>query len=514
MVGVPWHPQVAGLFPNAVQLTLHGNNYLAVPHEEDNVFLLRKFGFDVAAPIYSNYDWPHPPGKAPFDVQKKTCALLTMAERAYVLNGMGTGKTKCPIWSWDYLHKNKRAKRMLVVAPLSTLKFTWEREIWETLGAGIKVAVLHGTREQRFKALADPSVHIFVVNHDGIKIIADELKKYPDIDTLCIDELAAFRNNSDRTKVMIKVAQNMKWVWGMTGSPIPHAPTDVFQQAKIITPHTVPTYFSHFRQDLMYKIDNTMKWVAKKDAVEKAFAAMQPAVRFTIDEVAELPECITRFVDVDMGKLQKKTYVEIMNHCQAAVQGGQITAANAGAAMMKLLQISLGWVYSSDQKVIPLDNDVRIQALLDIINSTDRKVLVFSPFKHALAGISEVLDNKKNKIDHATVSGDTPAGNRAQIFNLFQNSTKYKVLNAHPACLAHGITLTAADTVIWFGPVTSLEIYDQANHRIKRVGQKHKQNLWHLQGSPVEKKIYRLLQGHQDVQNSFLKMFEEGNEEW
>ena len=83
-----------------------------------------------------------------------------------------------------------------------------------------------------------------------------------------------------------------------------------------------------------------------------------------------------------------------------------------------------------------------------------------------------------------------------------------------PAFLAHGITLTAADTVVWFGPITSLEIYDQANHRIRRVGQKHKQQIIHLQSTAVERRIYKLLQNKQDVQKKFLQLFADTNEEW
>ena len=122
-------------------------------------------------------------------------------------------------------------------------------------------------------------------------------------------------------------------------------------------------------------------------------------------------------------------------------------------------------------------------------------------------GISAALTSEG--YEHAVVDGDTPASERAQIFNLFQNTDKYRVLLAHPQCLAHGITLTAADTVIWFAPVMSLEIYDQANHRIRRVGQQHKQLILHLQSTPVERKIYRMLQTKQKVQDKLLKLFEE-----
>jgi len=261
----------------------------------------------------------------------------------------------------------------------------------------------------------------------------------------------------------------------------------------------------------MTKLDN-FRWFPKSDAVQRAFDVMQPAVRFTIDEVQELPPCVETFVDVEMGTRQGKIYKELKNHCLSAVTGGEITAANAGAAMNKLLQVASGWVYDSDHNTHALDNDLRVQAMLDAVESSDRKVIIFAPFKHTLAGISKALDQES--IEHACVSGDTGQGQRNTIFNLFQNSSKYRVLAAHPQCVAHGITLTAADLIIWFGPPLSLEIYDQANHRIKRVGQKFKQQIVHLQGSAVERKIYRMLSGMQDIQGSFLKLFEESNEEW
>jgi len=178
--------------------------------------------------------------------------------------------------------------------------------------------------------------------------------------------------------------------------------------------------------------------------------------------------------------------------------------------MNKLSQGGTGWVYASDKTVAALDNGARLDVMLELIDATNHKVLVFVPFKHALDGISKV-PNRENT-QPAVVSGDTPAGARSDIFSAFQNTTKYKVLAAHPQCLAHGITLTAADTIIWFGPTTSLEIYEQANARIRRIGQKHKQQVFKLQGTPVEKKIYRLLSDHQAVQDRLLELFEDASE--
>lgn len=508
LVGVPFDQAIRNLYPSAPEMNFAGAKHLLVPHTPTETFILRKHGFDVPSPILTHYDWA---GGDPFDVQKKTCSVLTTNQRAYVLNGMGTGKTKAALWAWDYLRSNGLCKKALVLAPLSTLNFTWAREVFATLPHR-KCAVLHGTKKLRTDRLADPEPEIYVINHDGTKVIEKEIIAAiasGEIDTLIVDELAIYRNGgAQRTKSVRKIAALCSWVWGLTGSPIPTSPTDAWAQCSIVTPNTVPKYFGRFRDELMIRV-NQFKWAPKSDAVDRAFAAMQPAVRFTLEDVVELPECVERTVDIELGAQQKKIYKEIADSCYAAVQSDEITAANAGAMMMKLLQISTGWVYTKDKNVVALDNDKRIEALVDAVNSTDRKVLVFVPFKHALEGISAAFT--REGIDHACVDGDTQARDRDNIFNLFQNTDKYRVIAAHPQCLAHGITLTAADTVIWFAPVTSLEIYDQANARIRRVGQKYKQLYLHFQSTQVEKRIYQMLQGKQKVQDQLLGLFEEAS---
>jgi SNF2 family DNA or RNA helicase len=334
---------------------------------------------------------------------------------------------------------------MLVSAPLSTLSFTWAREIFNTLPHR-KCVVLHGTKKQRLEKLADPDIEIFIINHDGHKVILKELLERKDINVLLIDELAVFRNGqSSRTKELKILADRMEWVWGMTGSPIPHEPTDAWAQARLVTPNRVPKFFGRYREDLMTKV-TAFKWFPKQDAIDKAYQTLQPSVRFTLDDVVELPELIERTLDVEMGPKQAKIYKALMDQCYAAVQSQEITAANAGAVMMKLLQVSTGWVYAKDKSVVPLDNNKRIEALMDAINASEGKLLVFVPFKHALKGISDALAHEG--IEHAVMSGDTDQKDRSQIFNLFQNTDKYRVLAAHPACLAHGVTLTRARTII------------------------------------------------------------------
>ena len=485
------------MFPGAMTLD---DGALVVDHDLTNTLLTRHLGMQAPNPMLVHYDFPSGP---PFAVQRRTCDLMTTAPRCYVLNEMGTGKTKTALWAWDYLHGNGLCGKLLVVGTLSTLRFVWEAEAFRTLPHR-KVAVLHGTKAQRLERL-NSDADIYVINHDGLKTVQAELSQRTDIDVLCIDELAAYRNNSDRSKAMRKFAERFKIVWGMTGRPMPNEPTDVWAQAKIVTPHTVPKYRRQAEEMLMTRI-NQFTLVPKPDAIDKAMAMLQPNVRFSLDHVVELPELSSLPVDVPLTKMQAKIYKTLADNFQVEVNNSKITAVNAAVAMGKLLQVSGGWVYAGEAGSVPtfdVDEPMpRHDMMLDLIRENDRKVIIYVPYRHAIDGVSGVLT--KAGVDHAVVHGDV--NNRGDIFNAFQNTTKYDVLLAHPQCVAHGLTLTAANLIIWYMPITSLEIYDQANARITRVGQKHRQRVLHLQSTSVEKKIYGLLQRKQKVQDTLLQM--------
>lgn len=541
VIVVPTREDLRNLFPHAKQLTRKGKECLVIPHGPFETKTLRTLGFLLPAGIATHYDWPG--SDKPFDVQIKTCAMLTTNARAYVLSGFGTGKSKAALWSWDYLNIHGYAGKLLIIAPLSTLNFTWAHEVLNTLPHR-ECCVLHGAASRRNEFLERSSADIFIVNHDGLSIIEQALRKRPEINALVIDELAVYRNGSAERSRKLQTLANMiitvlppptmalngagstqerrfRWVWGMTGSPTPNEPTDVWAQACIITPDRVPRYFSRFRDELMLK-QGPFRWMKKPGAVERAYEALQPAVRFTLDDVVELPDCIERVVDVELGAKQKKVYTEMKNSAFALIQqlGGpqKVDAMNAGAVLSKLLQISTGWVYTRAGNTVALDNQKRLDQLLTDVNSTDRKVLVFVPFVHALQGVAMHLAN--NKIEVATISGDTSKTVRDHIFNRFQNNIipgnnahTLKVIVAHPQTMAHGLTLTEADTIIWFAPIASLEIFEQANARIRRVGQKHKQLVLMYQATDAERKLYARLRAKQRVQNMILELFEENNAE-
>jgi SNF2 family DNA or RNA helicase len=497
---VPATTATCNLFPDAPTLGIWG----VLPHNLDTALKLATINIKVPHPMLTHYDWPGP--DKPFLVQRKTCAMATTYRRSYILNDLGTGKTATVLWTWDYLRREKQVNKLLVVCKLSNMSFTWAREAFKLLPK-VKVAILHGSRARRLERLKDPEAQIFVVNHDGLKVIEKELAARTDIDALAIDELAAYRNQSIRSKKMRIFAERFKYCWGLTGRPMPNSPTDVWAQCRIVTPTTVPKYFNQARDMLMIRKSQFL-WVPKANAIETAFSMMRPQTRFSLDEVTELPEVVYRTLDIDLSTEQDQAYKKMVREFKIMIQEKVITAVNAGAAMQKLLQVACGYVYTANPEYVTLDSTPRKEILLEILEENERKVLVFVPFRHALHGLSELLTAEK--IDHAVVHGGT--GDRDQIYNLFQNTSKYHVLVAHPQCLAHGLTLTTANTIIWYCPTASLELYEQANARIRRVGQQHKQQILHLQGTPVERKLYQLLQKKQKVQDQFLKMLEEATQ--
>ncbi len=247
----------------------------------------------------------------------------------------------------------------------------------------------------------------------------------------------------------------------------------------------------------------------KNDATEKAFAVLQPSVRYTLDDVKELPPYNSRLHNVAMGAKQTKVYEAIKTSAMAMVNGELISAANKGVVLSKLLQISLGYVYTETKGIVTLDNQPRLSAIGDILSSCERQVIALVPFKHALAGIYDYITSQGYSC--AVVHGDVKPKDRNIIFDEFQKHAKYKVLLAHPVCISHGLTLTAADTVLHTSPIMSLDVYDQVNHRIRRTGQKHKQQFIHLQSTPAEKRMYTALMAKQNLQDILLAMFEEGS---
>jgi len=224
----------------------------------------------------------------------------------------------------------------------------------------------------------------------------------------------------------------------------------------------------------------------------------------------ELPPTSYQTRDCALTTEQGRVYKALYDKAHYMHQHGEITALNAGVLMSKLLQVSGGWVYSTARGVISFDNTPRVDALLALLEEVgDERVIVFVEFIHAVTALYDLL--KRKGISCETVTGATSLKERNRIFSAFQAGGGARVLVAHPKCMSHGLTLTAASTICWFIPTTSLETYEQANGRITRPGQLNKTLVVHLCGSAVERKLYGMLEKKGNVQASLLSMFADGS---
>jgi len=261
----------------------------------------------------------------------------------------------------------------------------------------------------------------------------------------------------------------------------------------------------------MTQVSN-FRWVAKPTALDIVHSAMQPGVRYLRKDIMELPETSYQTRDCPLTPDQSKVYKQLYDKAHYMHQHGEITALNAGVLMSKLLQVSGGWVYSTTRGIVALDNSTRVDSLLEVLEEIGQgRALIFVELISAVNELRARLT--KEGIICETVTGETSLRERNRIFGEFQSGAgPARVLIAHPKCCSHGLTLTAASTVIWYIPTTSLETYEQANGRITRPGQVNKTLVVHLCGSAVERKLYALLQRKAVTQASLLEMFASASE--
>ena len=479
-------------------------NIVVAPHRLDEVRVLRNLGFEAPSPILHYYDWP---GKfRPYEHQKDTAAFLTINQRALVLNEIGTGKTQSALWAADYLIQTGQVKKILVVSPLSTLERVWGDAIFFGF-PNRKAVVLHGTAERRRKLLGTEA-DFYIINHDGFPIISEITKGM--FDLVIVDEAAVLRNHStQRYKVLRKwMDKNPETrLWLMTGTPTPNDPTDAWTLARLVRSPYVPESFTAFRDQVMMKV-GMYKWMPRPNSMEIVKNVLHPAVRYTRDECFDLPDTVVQTRKVELTAEQKKHYQSMIRHLitESNTEAGTITAVNEAVKMQKLVQIACGVAYDDDGANVELDCSPRVNVVKELIEEAGEKVIVFVP----LTGTLKMLERELSKHwSIGVVNGAVSSSKRNAIFHDFQNEQDPRVLIAHPATMAHGLTLTSASTVIWYGPITSNEQYVQANGRIERIGKRHVSNVIHIEGTELEHFMYKRLANKQKLQGLLLDLIQQ-----
>ena len=492
--------RITAAIPTSRQIS---SNEVLVKWGVDEARVLRNMNLkDVQSPIMGRYNWP---GKyKPFEHQKITASFLTMNRKAFCFNEQGTGKTASAIWAADFLMREKVIKRVLIICPLSIMDSAWRADLF-TFAMHRTVDVAYGSRDKRREIICG-NAEFVIINYDGVEIVEEHVKM-GGFDLIIVDEATHYKNaQSKRWKTLYEIVNPNTWVWMMTGTPAAQSPLDAFGLAKMIGSKEVPRFFTAWREMVMMKISN-FKWIPKPNAVDRVHNALQPAIRFTKAQCLDLPEITYVKREVELTTQQKQYYRSIRDLMVTMAAGEQVSAVNAAVTMNKLLQISSGAVYADSGEIVEFDIKNRYKVLREVIDESSQKVLVFVPFKHAIQVLSEKLT--KDGITNGVIAGDVSVGKRTELFNQFQTTEDPRVLIIQPQAAAHGVTLTAANTIVWWGPVASLETYAQANARVHRQGQRHPCTVVQLQGSAVEKRVYRMLDERIDVHTKIVDLYNE-----
>lgn len=439
----------------------------------------------------------------------------------YVAHGLcnhNTGKTLATLWAADWLMQHHKDFRALIVAPLSILQTVWANAIFKNFLSRRSVDVLHGDAIKRQKILAESKADFLIVNYDGVGVgahtrgrialdgFSKALAERPDIRLVICDEASAYKDaQTKRHRLARQIIGNRDYLWLLTGTPTPNAPTDAYGLAKMVN-NAFGKSEKTFRMESMIQVSNFV-WKPQRDGYDKARRLLSPSIRIDIKDVWDGPAMTTQQRQVPLTEIQKKLMADLKRDLQVVMKSGHpITAANEAAVRQKFIQISLGAVYDHAHKAHVVDASPRLNELKAVIEQAPSKMLIFAP----LTSIVNMLYKELEGYSREIVYGDTSPKDRARIFQAFQQESEPRLLIADAGTMAHGLDLWMAQTICWFGPVDKTELYLQANKRAHRPGQKHPVTVVQLVSNKLEQEIYRRLENNETMQGALLDMVRRG----
>ncbi|MEN6350981.1 MAG: DEAD/DEAH box helicase [Syntrophomonas sp.] len=385
---------------------------------------------------------------------------------------LGLGKTVVTLTAiHELIFNHFEITKVLVIAPLRVAQITWPKEIekWDHL-KGLKISKVLGTEKQRRLALKRKA-HIYVINRENVVWLTKE-KKW-DFDMVIIDELSSFKSPSaKRFKALRKVRPKVKRVVGLTGTPAPNSLIDLWSEITLLDKgERLGRFIGNYRRKYFdpdkrnaYRI---FTYKPKENAEAEIYEKISDiCVSMKSCDYISMPERIDNVVEVAMTSKQAALYNELEREMLLPFADGDIDAVNAAALSTKLLQMANGAVYDENHAVKDIHNK-KLDALEDLIEAANGKpVLIFYNYIHDKDRIIERFNAKEIKTEDGIDSW---------------NNKEIEIAVAHPASAGHGLNLqTGGSTIIWFGLTWSLELYQQANARIHRQGQKETVVIHHI----------------------------------
>jgi hypothetical protein len=333
--------------------------------------------------------------------------------------------------------------------------------------------------------------------------VANAIFNRPDIRIVIVDECTAFSDsNAARSKRVQEMFADMPIVWGLTGTPVVRGHLAAHGQARLIHPTYQESRQSFERRTTW---SNGHRKEPTPNAYEAARELLTPAIRIPRRHFYSIPEAVPVPFDLPLTRTQTHALKELKKEYQATLASGAvISAVHESALRLKLLQIACGAVYDASGQSHVVDATPRLNKLIEVIEEAEGKTIVFVPFTGAL---ENVYHNMKRKYNCAMINGKTSLTARSKIFEEFKTGN-INPLIADPATMSHGLTLTQATVVCWYGPTDKAEIYKQAVLRIDRRGQKCQTYSVQFMSTPVEREIYKRLEHNQKMEGALLKLME------
>ncbi|WP_414646637.1 SNF2-related protein [Clostridium sporogenes] len=394
--------------------------------------------------------------------------------------------------------------KVLVIAPLRVAEDTWSTEVekWDHI-KHLRVSKILGTKKQRKEALMKDA-DIYVTNRENVDWLVNECFSSWLWDMVVIDELSSFKSSkAKRFRALKKVRPYFKRIVGLTGTPAPNSLIDLWPQIYLLDGgkrlgRTITSYrqqyFNPGRRN-QYVVYN---WELKDGAEEQIHKKIGDiCISMMAKDYLDIPERIDNIIDINLPKNAINKYKQLEKDLVLELGEDDITAANAAVLTNKLLQMSNGAIYSEDKQVIEI-HDQKLKALLDIIESANGKpVLIFYSFKHDFDRIVNFFKSKKLNAIGLGDSKDIKKWNNGEI----------PILLVHPASAGHGLNLQyGGNIIVWFGLTWSLELYQQANARLHRQGQKESVIIHHLVSKDtVDEDVIKTLGSKEVNQNVLLE---------
>lgn len=479
------------------------------PHIFDRYNQLKRIQKETNREKFTEYVEPIEPmplkkNIIPFQHQIKAYNMALMNNSFAFLMEMGTGKSLTSVAVVSRRYLRGEVKKVLIVAPTSVCP-VWPKE-FEAAIIPYEIQVLEGTRQQRTKKLNsfsdDSGLKVAVINYEATWRIFEELQAW-NPDMIIADESQRIKtHNAKQSKAMHKLGKLAKYKLILTGTPVQNQPLDFFSQYKFLDETIFGTSYYAFRNRYAimggYGGHQIIGYNNLNELIKKAHSI---AFRVTKDEALDLPEQIEQFRYCELESKAKTLYRQIRDESYAELNSEQeITVRNVLTRLLRLQQITGGYINTDDglQKQVSKAKLNTLKEIVEDVVESGKKVVVFARFVAEIQAILKMLDEMK--VGYSYISGEVPIPERGDRVKVFQEDPNCKVFVAQIQTAGLGITLTAADTAIFYSVDFNYANYSQARARIHRIGQKNNCTYIHLVcKNTVDEQVLQALQRKEDI---------------